>query len=157
PRCDLQSLKARSVRVSDVVLPHQFNLILGDRRARQSFREISYDVPQTERNRDQERPRARAGCNGSQQFFICINARPSQLIKLALGRLPQYANDRLGDILHIDRLQRPNIGKTGMRRNMAKSGVRNASPGPNMTAGRINLAEGNAPRTAASPSPRLRM
>jgi hypothetical protein len=51
----------------------------------------------------------------------------------------------------------PNIGNTGVRCNMAKSGVRNASPGPNMTAGRTNLAEGDPSRTAASPSPRLRM
>src|SRR5262249_46462054 len=42
----------------------------------------------------------------------------------------------------------PNIGNTGRRRNIAKSGVRNPSPGPNITVGRTNLAEGNASRTA---------
>ena len=51
----------------------------------------------------------------------------------------------------------PNIGNTGMCRNIVNSGVRNASPGPNITAGRINLAEGKASSTAASPLPRLRM
>ena len=39
----------------------------------------------------------------------------------------------------------------------SRTDVRNASPGPNITAGRINLAEGKASSTAASPLPRLRM
>jgi len=36
-RRNLQSLKTGSVRLWDVVFPHQFNLISGDQRGRQSF------------------------------------------------------------------------------------------------------------------------
>ena len=35
--------------------------------------------------------------------------------------------------------------------------VRNASSGPNMTAGRISVASAKTDRTARSPSPRLRI
>src|SRR6201984_3731341 len=45
----------------------------------------------------------------------------------------------------------------GSSRIPGNSGVMNASPGPNITAGRINVAEGKASSTAASPLPRLRM
>ena len=78
-RQDLQSLKAWSIRRWDVILLHQFDLISSDRRARQGFRDISNDMPQTERKRDEEWPGARAGSNRSQQFLISINARPGQL------------------------------------------------------------------------------
>jgi hypothetical protein len=42
----------------NVVLPHQLDLIPGERRARQSFRNISKGMPQAERKRHQKRSRA---------------------------------------------------------------------------------------------------
>src|SRR3984893_17213840 len=85
----------------------------------------------------------------------------------AIAALP---NDREGGIVFLDEdrfalpvpsqpcrepvagVEQPSIaGFGGEQDQLTNSGVRNASPGPNITAGRINLAEGKASSTAASP------
>jgi hypothetical protein len=52
---------------------------------------------------------------------------------------------------------RPKSGITGSSRTSLRSEPRKASSGPTITDGRTIVAVGKAARTAASPSPRLRM
>jgi hypothetical protein len=119
-------------------------------------------VPNGKRHWNQSGREASLVRNGSEKLLVRINARAAELedCRMRLGLLHDSSN-RFRNIFHIGRLQSGQAAaEHRIDRKLAEEPedvARNASSGPNITAGRTKSASANAARTASSPSPRFRM